>query len=262
MDEGMREISEPADVRSVKHLDVISMGRSEYSYAWKLQNSLFEYRSLGRIDDVLLLTEHDHVYTSGKSGNGNHLLADPARLERLKAKVFEVDRGGDITYHGPGQLVGYPILDLGGYYRDLHRYLRDIEEVIIRSLSSFGIQGSRDNQFTGVWVATDKIAAIGVKASRWITMHGFALNVNTDLSYFDHIIPCGIFHKGVTSMKRILGADISMEDVQSAVVQNFELVFKVDSSRASLADLLRMEHSRTQRGTACPLPEESLSRHI
>jgi len=128
--------------------------------------------------------------------------------------VFHIDRGGDITYHGPGQLVGYPILNLENYYCDIHRYLRDLEEVLILTLQDFGIIGTRNNDFTGVWVGENKIAAIGVKVSKWITMHGFAFNVNTDLRYFDRIIPCGIFHKGVTSLEKLLGKKIAMNEVR------------------------------------------------
>jgi lipoate-protein ligase B len=140
--------------------------------------------------------------------------------------VFHIDRGGDITYHGPGQLVGYPILDLNTYGTDIHRYLRNLEEVLIRALKDFGIEGDREEGMTGVWVKSEKIAAFGVKVSRWITMHGFALNVNADLSKFGRIIPCGIFHKGVTSMERLLGEAVSMEDVARSVCEAFEQVFE------------------------------------
>jgi lipoyl(octanoyl) transferase len=169
------------------------------------------------------------VYTIGKSGNRNHLLASEEELRSKDAEVYYIDRGGDVTYHGPGQLVGYPILDLNTYYLDIHRYLRDLEEVIIRTLGEFGIKANRDSNFTGVWVGSEKIAAIGVKVSRWVTMHGFALNVNTDLSYFDRIIPCGIFHKGVTSIEKLLGQQVPLDEVSQCIVKHFEEVFDVKS---------------------------------
>ncbi len=149
-----------------------------------------------------------------------------------------IDRGGDVTFHGPGQLVGYPILDLNNYYLDIHRYLRDIEEVLIRSAKDFGICAERSDGYTGVWVKSDKLAAIGVKVSRWVTMHGFAFNANTDLSYFDRIIPCGIFHKGVTSVHALTGREVEMADVEKAVVRNFESVFSVSSQPMMLNELL------------------------
>jgi lipoyl(octanoyl) transferase len=148
--------------------------------------------------------------------------------------VFKIDRGGDVTFHGPGQLVGYPILDLNNYYLDIHRYLRDIEEVLIRTTQDFGIDGQRSDGLTGVWVKNEKIAAIGVKVSRWITMHGFAFNVNTDLSYYDRIIPCGIFNKGVTSLQALKGKDVAMADVENSVIHNFKSVFSVAAEPVEL----------------------------
>jgi lipoyl(octanoyl) transferase len=177
------------------------------------------------VDDTLLLTEHDHVYTLGKSTDDNHLLATEDELKSGGIEVFQVDRGGDITYHGPGQIVGYPIINLSNYSLDIHRYLRDLEETIIRTLARFGIKSGREIGMTGVWVDGEKIAAIGIKVSRWITMHGFALNVNTDLEKFDRIIPCGIFHKGVTSMKKILGIDVQFESVVKELADVFSEVF-------------------------------------
>lgn len=204
---------------------VCPLGRTRYADAWKLQQQVFELRHLGLIGDMLLLNEHEHVYTIGKGGNDDHLLASDEELKSGGVDVFHIDRGGDITYHGPGQLVGYPILDLNTYGTDIHRYLRNLEEVLIRALKDFGIEGNREEGMTGVWVKAEKIAAFGVKVSRWITMHGFALNVNADLSKFGRIIPCGIFHKGVTSMERLLGDAVSMEDVARSVCEAFEQVF-------------------------------------
>lgn len=211
----------------MKEIQIVSLGLSDYKSAWDLQRQIFDLRAVGKISDVLLLTEHNHVYTLGKSSDDNHLLANEEELKSKGAEVYHIDRGGDVTYHGPGQLVGYPILDLNNFYLDIHRYLRDIEGVIIRTLQEFGIQARRDQQYTGVWVGDDKIAAIGVKVSRWITMHCFALNVNTELSYFDRIIPCGIFHKGVTSMERVLGKQISLDEIGTVVRRKFGEVFGV-----------------------------------
>lgn len=214
----------------MKQLITTYLGRTNYKEVWDLQKQLFELRTENKIPDVLLLNEHNHVYTIGKSGNGNHLLADETELRLKGADVFYIDRGGDITYHGPGQLVGYPILDLNDYYLDTHRYLRDLEEVIILTLKDFGIVGTRSDGFTGVWVNGEKIAALGVKVSRWITMHGFAFNVNTDLSYFDRIIPCGIFHKGVITLRQVLNCDVDIFQVNQSLIKNFEKVFEVSTT--------------------------------
>ncbi len=206
-------------------VSVSDIGRTRYADAWKLQQDLWKLRHAGAVGDVLLFTEHEHVYTMGKGGDANHLLATGNELRETGVDFFEIDRGGDVTYHGPGQVVGYPILDLNSYVPDLHRYLRNLEEVIIRALNEFGIEGTREEGFTGVWVKGEKIAAIGVKASRWVTMHGFALNVNTDLSRFSRIIPCGIFHKGVTSIQALLGKAMNLEDVQRSLTEAFGSVF-------------------------------------
>ena len=204
------------------------LGRTEYQSAWDLQRELFDLRVAKKIPDVLLLTEHEHVYTLGKSSDDDHLLAGEDVLRAKGAQVFKIDRGGDVTYHGPGQLVGYPILDLGNFYHDVHRYLRDLEEVILRTLDEYGIKGHRESDFTGVWVGNDKIAAIGVKVSHWVTMHGFAFNINTDLRYFESIIPCGIFHKGVTSLQQLIGREIALSEVSAKVVKHFSQVFETE----------------------------------
>ena len=211
------------------YIQVLQLGLTDYKSTWDLQQKIFDLRVEGKISDVLLLNDHHHVYTIGKSGNDDHLLANDEELKKSGAEVYRIDRGGDITYHGPGQLVGYPILNLENYYLDVHRYLRNIEEVIIRTLAEYDIHASRDGKFTGVWVDNDKIAAIGVKVSHWVTMHGFALNVNTDLSYFDRIIPCGIFHKGVTSIEKLLGRKVNMNDVSEKIIQQFQEVFSVEA---------------------------------
>ncbi len=205
---------------------ISNLGRTRYAEVWKLQQDVWTLRHSNSIQDILLLTEHEHVYTLGKSTNDNHLLASDGELKISGTEVFHIDRGGDITYHGPGQIVCYPIIDLHNYFLDIHRYLRSLEEVIIRALAAFGIYGQREKDLTGVWVNNEKIAAIGVKVNRWITMHGFALNVNTDLSKFDRIIPCGIFHKGVTSMQRTMDREVSIESVQKSIVKSFADVFE------------------------------------
>jgi lipoate-protein ligase B len=209
----------------MKELQFVNLGLTAYQPTWELQQKIFNLRVDNKISDVILLTEHQHVYTLGKSSDEAHLLADENELKSVNAEVYHVDRGGDITYHGPGQLVGYPIIDLNNYYPDTHRYLRDLEEVIITTLKDFGIKGHREENYTGVWAGSDKIAAIGVKVSKWVTMHGFALNVDTNLSYFDRIIPCGIFHKGVTSMQKILGNGVPLDNVIKSVSSRFGEVF-------------------------------------
>ena len=209
-------------------VEILELGCTDYKTCWDFQRRVFGLRTAGLIPDILLLTEHDHVYTIGKGGDADHLLANELELKERGATVYHNDRGGDVTYHGPGQLVGYPILDLRSYYLDLHRYLRDIEEVIIRSLKAFDLLGRRIVGYTGVWVDDDKICAIGVKSSRWVTMHGFALNVNTDLSFFQRIIPCGIFEKGVTSLGQLIGRDVEMEEVSDRIIKEFGNVFHVE----------------------------------
>ena len=209
----------------MKQIRSVDIGRSRYADAWDLQRKLFDARLEGRTGDLLLYTEHHHVYTIGKGGDENHLLATESELEEGGVDVFQIDRGGDITYHGPGQVVGYPIIDLQDYKTDLHWYLRSLEEVIILAIRDFGLEGNREEGMTGVWVGGEKIAAIGVKVSRWITMHGFALNVNTDLSKFGRIIPCGIFHKGVTSMERLLGKSVQLNLVHESLDRAFGKVF-------------------------------------
>ncbi|MDI6802770.1 MAG: lipoyl(octanoyl) transferase LipB [Bacteroidota bacterium] len=224
----------------MKQLISTYLGCTEYKEIWDLQKQLFDLRTENRIPDILLLNEHNHVYTIGKSGNGNHLLATEEELLATGAEVFYTDRGGDITYHGPGQLVGYPILDLNNYYLDTHKYLRDIEETLILTLKDFQLQGTRSEGMTGVWVGNNKIAAIGIKISRWITMHGFAFNVNTDLSYFDRIIPCGIFHKGVTSLQQVLGHSVDIEEVNESIISNLEKVFGVETSTLEKEDFIKL----------------------
>jgi len=213
------------NVGSEKTILAVDLGLMEYETAWEIQRSAFQLRQEGLISDLLLLVEHPPVYTLGTASDEDHLLIGEHDPLRARANVYHVERGGDVTFHGPGQIVGYPILDLTNHYQDLHRYLRDLEETILRTIGTFGIKGERDDKYTGVWVSGEKIAAIGVKVKRWVTMHGFALNVNTDLSYFDSIIPCGIFHKGVTSMKQILGREADFAPVREELLHQFAGVF-------------------------------------
>ncbi len=216
---------------------IARLGRTQYDACWRLQHALVELRREGTLRDCLLLTEHDHVYTIGTTGSDLHMLASETELKEKGAVLVHTDRGGDITYHGPGQLVGYPILNLLESSADLHRYLRDLEEVVIRAIAGYGIRGERLAGYTGVWVHGEKLCAIGVRASRWITMHGFALNVNTDLSYFSRIIPCGIFERGVTSLSDLLGRAIPLEEVSRSIEQEFAGVFGLDFSPLDRTDL-------------------------
>ncbi|HLP16362.1 MAG TPA: lipoyl(octanoyl) transferase LipB [Bacteroidota bacterium] len=223
---------------TTKHISTVLLGRTRYADAWDIQRKVFDARVHGRIGDVLLLTEHEPVYTLGKGANEHHVLASAEELERRSIDIHWIDRGGDVTFHGPGQIVGYPIIDLNNFYLDVHRYLRDLEEMLIRTLAVYHIEAGRSEGYTGVWVGNEKAAAIGVKMQRWITMHGFALNVSTDLSYFERIIPCGIFHKGVTSMQQLTGAPISIGEVMPVVINNFESVFGVCARELPLDELL------------------------
>ena len=209
-------------------IHLLNLGLSDYKDAWDLQKRICKVKQNRKADDLVIMTEHKHVYTLGKSGNRDHLLINSAELKKKGISYYEIDRGGDLTYHGPGQLVVYPLLDLNNYYLDAHRYLRDLEETVILTLDKFGISSKREEEFTGVWVNDRKICAIGIKISRWITMHGLALNVNSDLSYFDRIIPCGIFHKGVTSVKQQLGSEVSISELAGVFKANFEKVFHAE----------------------------------
>lgn len=211
----------------MKNVHIIDCGITSYNTAWELQQKLFDRVTEHRHLNYLILTQHFPVITIGKSGTRRHLLAAPEYLQQHHIELVEIDRGGDITFHGPGQVVGYPILDLNGFRKDVHWYLRMLEEVIIRTLEYFDIKGSRLEGLTGVWVGNQKICAMGIKVTRWVTMHGFALNVNTDLSFFQHIIPCGINDKGVTSISRIVGNNVDINLVINKLRGHFEQVFEV-----------------------------------
>ena len=211
----------------MRSLDVRRMGVVPYADALAFQRELVDERRAGRIGDVLLLLQHPHVLTLGAraAGSRSHILAAPDTLDARGIEVHEAGRGGDVTYHGPGQLVGYPIMDLHPDRLDVHRYVRDLEEVLILTAADYGILAGRVEGLTGVWVGGEKLAAIGVRISRWVTSHGFALNVATDLDYFSLIVPCGITDRGVTSLTRLLGRPVEPAEVESRVVINFCHVF-------------------------------------
>lgn len=226
-----------------KNVEYKHLGIMEYEPCWQLQESLMneiidiklsnrnKQQSLPT-KNYLLTVEHPHVYTLGKSGKENHLLVSEEFLSKINAKYFKVNRGGDITYHGFGQLVMYPVLDLENFFTDIHQYVRYLEEVIIRTLYDFGIKGERSKGETGVWIDAGnpsmarKICAMGVRSSRWVTMHGLAFNVNTNLKYFDYIVPCGIADKKVTSLHTELGIEVDMNLVRNITLKHFKEVFE------------------------------------
>ena len=229
-----------------KKILVKDIGKLSFSDAWQYQEKIFkniidqkvQNRSLNEkieTKNFLILTEHNHVYTIGKSGDISNLLIDKKELIKREIEFFKINRGGDITYHGPGQIMGYPIFDLDNFFTDINLYLRKLEEVIISTLDSYSLKGFTIQGETGVWVKdkdglSKKICAFGIRASRWVTMHGLCLNVDPDLSFFDHIIPCGIKNKGITSLKQLKKGDIDINEVKSRLVQNFKLVFNAEIS--------------------------------
>jgi lipoyl(octanoyl) transferase len=238
-----------------KEVQFVDLNLVEYKQAWDLQETLLNRIATVKLADrglsedskeitenFLLFCQHPHVYTLGKSGDESHLLLQESFLSTIGATYFKTNRGGDITYHGPGQLVGYPILDLENFYTDIHLYLRMLEEAIIKTCEGYGLVAGRIEGLTGVWINPTqedarKICAMGVKASRWISMHGFALNVNTDLSYFSHIVPCGIATRGVTSLQQELGQEMDFQSVSDVVKGHLVDLFKmelVDVSRETL----------------------------
>ena len=216
----------------------------DYKEAWDYQTSLLQKivdikisNRRNELNDItpnyLLLLEHPNVYTLGKSGDLSNLLLDEKQLKEKDATFYKINRGGDITYHGPGQIVGYPILDLENFFTDIHKYLRLLEETIILTIAEYGLLGERSKGETGVWLGMGtpfarKICALGIRSSRWVTMHGFALNVNVNLGYFDNIIPCGIKGKTVTSMEVELGEKINQEEVKNKILKNFKKLFDVE----------------------------------
>ena len=226
-------------VGNQKTIELYDLGNASYKPTWELQQHvqqsiIAEKRAQqkgefegDRKNDALVFVEHPHVYTLGKSGAEENMLRSMAELLKLDAEFVKIDRGGDITYHGPGQIVGYPILDLDRHFTDIHKYLRYLEEVLIRVCSDYGFKAGRIEGLTGVWIGEEKIAAMGIRCSRWVTMHGFAFNVNTDLSYFQHIIPCGIQDKAVTSLKKLVGREMDLNEVKEKIVFHFQKVFGI-----------------------------------
>ena len=204
------------------NIKVIDLGYMDYQSTWDLQKGYHKKVLNGDTTDTLLLVEHESVYTLGKNANENHLLQSAPE----DAKIFYIERGGDITYHGPGQLVGYPILDLHRYTTSISWYMRRLEQVTIDTLNEYRIKADVKEGLTGVWVGDEKIGAQGVRISRWVTMHGFALNVNTDLDYYSGIIPCGIFEYGVTSMEKIVGEKLNMGKVKKSILKSFHQAFQ------------------------------------
>ncbi len=220
------------------------LGLKDYKETWDYQEKLFKGIIDIKIDNrkkdttnktpnYFVFVEHPHVYTLGKSGDLSNLLLNETQLEQKGATFYKINRGGDITYHGPGQIVGYPILDLDNFFTDIHKYLRFLEEVIIKTLAEYGIVAMRSEGETGVWLDVGtpfarKICAMGVRTSRWVTMHGFALNANTNLGYFDNIIPCGIKGKAVTSMEAELGKKVDLDEVKKKILKHFSVLFEVE----------------------------------
>jgi lipoyl(octanoyl) transferase len=227
-----------------KEVEFIDWGLLDYQEAWDKQEEIFAKTLAIKHDNrvnneqnptpnYLIFTEHPHVYTLGKSGHLEYLLLDEEGLKEKEATFYKINRGGDITYHGPGQIVGYPILDLDNFFTDIHLYLRTLEEAIILTLAEYGIEAGRYSGYTGVWLDPDndkarKICAMGVRASRWVTMHGFAFNVNADLNYFWNIVPCGIDDKDVTSIERELGYKVDIEEVKQKLKRHLADLFKMN----------------------------------
>jgi lipoyl(octanoyl) transferase len=206
-------------------LTYCDLGFIDYKEAWDLQKEILSSRYNKKIPDILFLLEHPHTYTLGKTADKKNLISNETYLSSNKISVYDIDRGGDITYHGPGQIVGYPIIDLNDWEKDTHKFLRALEEVLIETCACYGIKAGRNSKYTGVWVNNRKIAAIGIKISRWITMHGFAFNVNTNLDFFKGIIPCGITDKDVTSLQKELKQNINIDSVKNIIFENFINVF-------------------------------------
>lgn len=233
-----------------KNVEVKDLGKMDYKLSWDFQEKLFQDILDIKINNrreqkntptpnYFLFVEHPHVYTLGKSGDESNLLISEEKLAEINATFYKINRGGDITYHGPGQIVGYPILDLENYFTDIHKYLRLLEEMIILTLAEYGLKGERSKGETGVWLDVGtpfarKICAMGVRASRWVTMHGFAFNVNANLGYFDHMIPCGIRGKAVSSLHVELGKnEVSMEEIKEKLLSHFASLFQAELKEKS-----------------------------
>jgi len=232
-----------------KSVKIINLGMIDYQEAWDYQQDLFDTTVQLKIDNrksvletrktpnYLIFCQHPHVFTLGKSGKEENLLVNENELEEINASYYKINRGGDITYHGPGQIVCYPVLDLDNFFTDIHLYLRNLEESVIRTCKSYGIKTDRIDGLTGVWIndkTPRKIAAMGVKSSRWVTMHGLSFNVNTDLSYFNHIVPCGINDKAVTSLTKETGESQNLESVRKELEKNLLEIFEMESLRIAI----------------------------
>ena len=218
-------ITQPDNI-ATNIIDVLDLGLSPFKEVWDLQKELVKKRQYGQIKDTLILAEHEPVYTLGKNANENHILQNSPR----DVKTYQIERGGDVTYHGPGQLVGYPIIDLHNYNKSISCYMRSLEQLIIDTLAEFRVTAERKDGLTGVWVGDEKIAALGVRVTRWITMHGFALNVSPDLTYYSGIIPCGIFEYGVTSMAKLLTDEVAVDSVKQVLIEKFMNQFQTTES--------------------------------
>ena len=218
-------ITEPDNI-AMNIIEILDLGVRPYKEVWDLQKELVKKRQDGQINDTLILAEHEPVYTLGKNADKNHILQHLPK----DVKTYHIERGGDVTYHGPGQLVGYPILDLHNYKKSISWYMRSLEQFIIDTLAEFIVTAERKDGLTGVWVGDEKIAALGVRVTRWITMHGFALNVKPDLTYYSSIIPCGIFEYGVTSMARLLTDEVTVDSVKQVLIGKFMNQFRTAES--------------------------------
>ncbi len=222
----------------MRELIYCDLGLIDYKEAWDLQKEIVELRHNKKIQDVLFLLEHPNTYTLGKVADKKNLISSDDFLAKNNISIYDIDRGGDITFHGPGQIVGYPIIDLNDWQKDTHKYLRALEETIIQTCRSYNIIGERNPKYTGVWIKDRKIAAIGIKVSRWITMHGFAFNINTNLALFSGIIPCGISDKGVTSLQKETGSEVDIFIVKDLLVQNFKKIFNYETVKSIQKDEL------------------------
>ena len=218
-------ITQPENI-AMNIIEILDLGVRPYKEVWDLQKELVKKRQDGQINDTLILAEHEPVYTLGKNADKNHILQHLPK----DVKTYHIERGGDVTYHGPGQLVGYPILDLHNYKKSISWYMRALEQFIIDTLAEFIVTAERKDGLTGVWVGDEKIAALGVRVTRWITMHGFALNIKPDLTYYSSIIPCGIFEYGVTSMARLLTDEVTVDSVKQVLIGEFMNQFQTTES--------------------------------
>jgi len=233
--------------RGFKRLFRINLGRTKYKTAWDIQKKLVRIRAQEKIPDCLIVTEHDPAITMGRGTSKANLLVPAADLKKKNIDLFEIERGGDITFHGPGQTVIYPIIDLHNHGRDVHRYLRELENFVIMTLQQVGLEAETKKGMTGIWVDNHKVGAIGVAVSRWVTYHGLALNVHTDLDYFRLINPCGITEYPVGSVSGMLGVDIEMDYLNDLLVENFADLFYYEVETVDGADEIIAEHTETDR---------------